>query len=63
MSLSSLCQPCNKDSNAGGVPCEVAGNLCSPVGGKEEVVSGSFAAAYDDGIAIYGRIEAIGESV
>ena len=63
MSLSSLCQPCKKDSNARGVPCKVASDLRSPVGGKEEVISGSLAAAYDDGIAINGRVEAIGESV
>ena len=63
MSFSALCQPCEKNSNASGASCKVSSNLCSPVGGKEEVVSGSSAAAYDDGIAADGRVEAIGESV
>ena len=63
MSLSALCQPREKDSNASGVSCKVSSYLCSPVGGKKEVISGSPAAAYNDGIAVGGRVEAISESV
>ena len=63
MSLSALCQPCEKNSNASGVSCKVSSHLCSPVGGKKKVISGPPAAAYDDGIAVGGRVEAISESV
>ena len=52
VSFGCLCQPCEKDSNARGVPRKISSDLRSPVGGKEEVVSGTFAAAYDNGIAI-----------
>ena len=61
MSFGCLCQPCEKDSKARGVPSKISSNLSCPVGGEEEVVSGTSAAANDNGIAIYGRIGAIGE--
>ena len=63
MSLGSLCQPCEKNSSVGGVTSQVAGYLCRPVGKKEEVVSGSFASAEDDGVAVDGRAESIVECV
>ena len=50
--LSDLCQPCEKNSDTGGVPGKISSNLSCPVGGEEEVVSGTFAAANDNGIAI-----------
>ena len=46
------CQPCEKDSNARGVPGKISRNLSRPVGWEEEVVSGTSAAADDNGIAI-----------
>ena len=52
MSFGCLCQPCEKYSNARGVPGKISSNLSCPVGGEEKVVSGTFAAATDNRIAI-----------
>ena len=52
VSFGCLCQPCEKDSNARGVSSKISSNLSCPVGGEEEVVSGTSAAANDNGIAI-----------
>ena len=52
--LGALRQPCEKNRDASGVSCKVSSYLCSPVGGKKEVVSGSLAPAYDDGVGISG---------
>ena len=46
------CQPCEKDSNARGVPSQISGDLGCPVRGKEKIVSGTFAAPNDNRIAI-----------
>ena len=54
LSIGCACEPGEKDSNAGGVPRQVSGDLSSPVSWEKKMVSGSLAPTYDDGVGIWG---------
>ena len=59
--LSCSSEPCEKDSNACGVPREISCNLGGPVGGKKEVVPRPFTAPDDDWVTVCRRAEAVVE--
>ena len=62
-SFSCSCKPCEKNSNACGVPSKISGDLGCPVGGKKEVIPGTFAATNNNGVAVYRREKAVVECV
>ena len=59
--LSCSSEPCEKDSNACGVPSEISGYLGCPVGGKEEVIPRPFTAPDDNWVTVCRRTEAVVE--
>ena len=59
--LSCSSEPCEKDSNACGVPSEISCNLGRPVGGKEEVIPRPFTAPDDNWVTVCRRTEAVVE--
>ena len=59
--LSCSSEPCEKDSNACGVPREISCNLGRPVGGKKEVVPRPFTAPDDDWVTVCRRAVAVVE--
>ena len=43
------------------MPSKISGDLGCPVGGKKEVIPGTFAATNDNGVTVYGRAKAVVE--